>query len=196
MRKLCPRGLPYVALGCAILAAQTSKADTILINDLPGLITVSVTDPVREQASSGAGFADVTINPLAYGATLIDGAPQDEWLFVEARQGFASDFATLNGSDTAVDFHFFSMDEMLTFYDGPTIVENGEVQVLVRLEWSDGTIDTIEFQSTEPTPEPSTLLLLCTSMLGVGATGRRKYFSRVFSNARARGVSAARRLRS
>src|SRR5712672_112047 len=47
MRKLRPRGLPYVALGCAILATQTLKADTILFNDLLGLITVSVTDPVR-----------------------------------------------------------------------------------------------------------------------------------------------------
>ena len=73
------------------------------------------------------------------------------------------------------------------------IVENGDVQTFWSLEWSDGTIDTFEFKSTEPAPEPSTLLLLCTGMLGVGATGRRKYFSRVFSNARTRGVSAAAR---
>ena len=71
------------------------------------------------------------------------------------------------------------------------IVENGDVQTITTLVWSDGTIDTIEFISTEPTPEPSTLLLLCTGMVGVGATGRRRYFSRVFSNTRTRGVSAA-----
>ena len=61
-------------------------------------------------------------------------------------------------------------------------VENGAVQTIAEFRWSDGTIDTIQFKSIE-IPEPSTLLLLGTGMLGVGTAGRRKYFSRVFSNA-------------
>jgi hypothetical protein len=83
MRRLRPCGLLYVALGCAVLATQTLKADTILINDLPGLFTFSVTDPVREQASIEApGFADVTIfNPP--GATLIDSPGLFEILVME-----------------------------------------------------------------------------------------------------------------
>jgi hypothetical protein len=183
MRRLRPRGLLYVALGCAILATQTLKADTILINDLPGLFTVSVTDPVREQASGGIGFADVTIfNPP--GATLICCTGQDllaEWLVLEpptlCRGPFdcASDFITLDGSelpsgDTILDF-FFSVRVAPFFADcseEPCIVENGDVQPFAGfLEWSDGTIDTIEFKSTEAVPEPSTLLLLCTGVLGV-----------------------------
>ena len=183
MRRLRPRGLLYVALGCAILATQTLKADTILINDLPGLFTVSVTDPVREQASSGIGFADVAIfNPP--GATLIGGGELlAEWLVLEpptlCRGPFdcASDFITLDGvelpsGDTILDF-FFSVRVAPFFTDcftEPCIVENGDVQPFAGfLEWSDGTIDTIEFKSTEAVPEPSTLLLLCTGMLGVGA---------------------------
>ena len=113
MRRLRPRGLPYVALGCAILATQTLKADTILINDLPGLITVSVTDPVREQVSgNGTTFAEVDIHPPVYGATLIDFGDVAEWQFVEPAMGpVASDFAYAYEADLssgpALIFHFF-----------------------------------------------------------------------------------------
>jgi len=182
MRRLRPRGLLYVALGCAILATQTLKADTILINDLPGLFTFSVTDPVREQASIEApGFANVTIfNPP--GATLIAGGGLFEILVMEpvgtgcSPFSCASDFiigdeSDLPSGDTIVDITFTVEDESF-FADcssEPCIQENGDVQNFAALYWSDGTIDTIDFKSTEPAPEPSTLLLLCTGILGVGA---------------------------
>ena len=200
MRRLCPRGLPYVALGCAILAAQTLKADTILINDQAGLVTVSVTDPVREQASTAPGFADVEIhNPP--GATVILNGGLLEWKILEPGQdpsGFnypISDVMTadefdLPSGDTILSLDFFSGNGFSAECSSEAcIVESGDIQTFWSLEWSDGTIDTFEFKSTEPAPEPSTLLLLCTGMLGVGAIGRRKYFSRVFSNADTRGVS-------
>ena len=197
MRRLCPRGLPYVALVCAILATPTLKADTILINDQAGLVTVSVTDPVREQASTAPGFADVEIhNPP--GATVILNGGLLEWKILEPGQdpsGFhypISDVMTadefdLPSGDTILSLDFFSGDGF-DCSSGPCIVESGDIQTFWALYWSDGTIDTFEFKSTEPAPEPSTLLLLCTGILGVGATGRRKYFSRVFSGAGPRGA--------
>jgi hypothetical protein len=206
MRRLRPRGLPYVALGCAILATQTLKADTILFNDLPGLVTVSVTDPVREQVLSFGVEASVLINPPD-GATLMGGG-LFELLLLEPGSGCCYGFYAVSdailiesGTETpngSAFIGFGSADDSIifTYCPGACIVENGQVQDITSVEWSDGTIDTIQFQSTEPAPEPSTLLLLCTAMFGVGATGRRKYFSRVFSNARTRAVSAARRLRS
>jgi hypothetical protein len=204
MRRLRPLGLPYVALGCAILATQTLKADTILFNDLPGLVTVSVTDPVREQVHSWTGGASVVINPPD-GATLINGG-LFELLLLEPGSaccyGFyaVSDGILINTESPGFPgfVRFDSADDSIifTYCPGACIVENGQVQDITSVEWSDGTIDTIQFQSTEPAPEPSTLLLLCTAMLGVGATGSRKCFSRVFFNARTCGVSDARRLRS
>ena len=196
MRRLCLRGLACVALACAILATQTLKADTILINDQAGLVTVSVTDPVPEQVYTAPGFADVEIyNPP--GATVILNGGLLEWKILEPTgvpypisDVITADEFDLPSGDTILSLTFSSGDGFDCF-SGGCIVESGDFQTFWALYWSDGTIDTFAFKSTEPVPEPSTLLLLCTGMLGVGATGRRKNFLRVFSNTRTRGVSAA-----
>jgi len=103
MRRLRPRGLPYVALGCAILATQTLKADTILFSDLAEEFTVSVTDPVREQVHGSGSGAFVLISPPD-GATLIAGGGVAYWRILEPGTVFRgpldpviqSDFVDLN----------------------------------------------------------------------------------------------------
>lgn len=141
-------------------------------------------------------------------ATVILNGGLLEWKILEPGTVFSGFVYRLSDVMTADEFDLPSGDTILSldFFSGDAfsadcsseacIVESADVQTFWALYWSDGTIDTFEFKSTEPAPEPSTLLLLCTGMLGVGTMGRRKYFSRVLSNACARGVSPARRLRS
>jgi PEP-CTERM motif-containing protein len=56
----------------------------------------------------------------------------------------------------------------------PSIIETGGVQTAFTLSWSDQTSDLIQFQSDLDTPEPGTLLLLGTGLLGLGPALRRR----------------------
>ena len=50
-----------------------------------------------------------------------------------------------------------------------TIIETGGIQNALTVAWSDGTVDTIRFQSdVAPVPEPSSLLL---SLVGLALVG-------------------------
>jgi len=49
-----------------------------------------------------------------------------------------------------------------------TIIENGGIQTALTVAWTDGTVDTIRFQSDVPVPEPSSLLL---SLVGLALVG-------------------------
>lgn len=50
-----------------------------------------------------------------------------------------------------------------------TIIENGGIQTALTVSWSDGSIDTINFQSdVAPVPEPSSFLLLVAGLTLVG----------------------------
>lgn len=54
--------------------------------------------------------------------------------------------------------------------------ENGQIQTAGQVVWSDGSIDTVKFQS-DVTPEPATMLLFGTGLLGIGFAIRRKHLA-------------------
>jgi len=56
--------------------------------------------------------------------------------------------------------------------DGCPIVEDGTFQTIGTIKWSDGTVDTIQFHGE--VPEPSSLALLATSLIGIGLAVKRK----------------------
>ena len=62
----------------------------------------------------------------------------------------------------------------------PSISETGGVQTAFTLSWSDGTSDTIQFQSDlDPVPEPGTLILFASGLVSVMGLARRKILTRV-----------------
>lgn len=56
----------------------------------------------------------------------------------------------------------------------PSIVETGGVQLAGNIYWSDGSVDTINFISDVEAPEPGTLFLLGSGLLGLGYFTRRR----------------------
>lgn len=61
---------------------------------------------------------------------------------------------------------------------GCALTEDGTVQIASTVTWSDGAVDTIQFQSADsPTPEPSSLILLGTGVLGLIGAARRKWLA-------------------
>jgi hypothetical protein len=57
---------------------------------------------------------------------------------------------------------------------GCNVRENGLLYTLDTITWSDGTVDTINFQAI---PEPSSLVLVSTCLLGLAGIFKRKLFS-------------------
>jgi PEP-CTERM motif len=88
-------------------------------------------------------------------------------------------------TDTTLPLFFTSNPEGLNqFCFGPcTTIEDGTVQTAGTVTWSDGTVDTIKFQSDvneapPAVPEPGTLLLFGSGLISIVGFARRKLFTR------------------
>lgn len=148
---------------------STVMADTITFNDLTDNVFITTTSARVTGVSCGTNslseFCLLTLNPPSSTAILLSSS--------SATLGIAEDGST-SGSDEILygqivgtqilPFNFFSdLDPGATIITcSPPItnclMETGALQTAFQLFWSDGTLDTIQFQSG--IPEPASWLLL------------------------------------
>jgi len=173
-----------------VLVPQSSLADTIIFHDLSAPVTVSVTDPSRELALFDIGVVEVQVcGPN--NATLM-GYDQHGALYfpiIEPNEPspfgsnvLLSDLLLVDFEPTLALVDFFSYEgrniswNCRDFPEFPCIAETGGIQTATELLWSDGTVDTIQFQSdiSSDIPEPSTVMLLATVAGLTMFVGRRR----------------------
>jgi len=196
---LVPRLSVWLLPCILVLLPQSSSADTIIFHDLSEPVTVSGTDPSRDVVLFEPGYVEVQV----YGpnnATLVgfergpllvfiiepnvpipsaDNVPMSDALHVDFEPTLALvDFASFDdapypglggGGPFLADCSFSTLDYFC-------MAETGGIQTVTELLWSDGTVDTIQFQSdiSSDIPEPSTVMLLATVAGLTMFVGRRR----------------------
>ena len=156
------------------------NAATILFEDLTDNVSVVTTAPNRVTNLNCGGdptneFCNLDLSAPP-GAISVS-APQNVGFAEGPGPSLESDDILagigVGGSFVVVEFASFDPGPNFALCNAPppsTIcgVENGTVQTAFQLSWSDGTVDTIQFQSdVEPAPEPATMLLLAAGLAGL-----------------------------
>jgi hypothetical protein len=172
------------------LLATAAKADTIVFDEAMGPLTVSgssrLTNVSCKTIVEAQAFRCIARLLGPPGAVLVSETDlfspgTDEGV---AEPGFPPQTAADGGLDSAflpgnttVDLQFF--DNFTPFIgfgacaDGCPITEDGTFQTMGTITWSDGTVDTIQFHG-ETVPEPSSLVLFATGLIGIGLGVKRK----------------------
>lgn len=168
-----------------VLLPQSSLADTIIFNDLTDVLSVSVTDPNREIVFLSESFERADVIVLAPNNATLLNRGLFEIAFIEPNVPAPDPFnvptsdSMLIESVTSQSGISFVSDPDAPFVSECAVitceVETGEIQTVTELLWSDGTVDTIQFQSdVNEIPEPSTVLLLATVAGLTMFVGRRR----------------------
>lgn len=187
--------------GLIVLASVCPcRAGVIVVNDLTDQLSVSASDPTRMPPPEiGVGFEGLTQHILApagttlvsymiyNGVTVLPNAgifPGFVLLVAEPEQrDQVSDIVNLDvGSGaTEVILGFQSDSEIGLFppcaeFRSCQIIEDGTQQFAYALNWSNGTVDTIRFQS-DAVPEPTNMTLLNSLVVGLGLAIRTRKIS-------------------
>ena len=185
--------LPCAALAVALLAAGPANASTILFNDLTSspFITVTGADASRvivganPCVSDGSGGETCTVfvsTPAAYVQGAGVGIQGNANIFETGSGILISDTyletpTFVNGLLIGFSLTFRSNDVQPLAPNARSINEDGTVQSLDQLQWSNGTsiiaVDQINFASTDAVPEPATMSLIGFSCLAFGLIRRR-----------------------
>lgn len=180
--------LALAGLLAASLFASQLRADTIVIHDLtddvPTITQIGTDSTITPISASPEGLSfflsrnnTTVMDPTSvltvglseptspggviFASDLLGVSPQTP---NELRVSFNSDPV---GAEGQIEACFF-------VFGGCVAVENGQPQDVAIIHWNDGTSDTIQIESdineSNPTPEPSSLLLLGTGLLALGFT--------------------------
>lgn len=182
--------------GGLLLIAVPSRADTFTFNDLTQ--SFSVSSLIHDGSSDTISKLSCGVSPIGTEFCFFDvssndpnatiTAPQNQLLAVgEPDFVLVSDLLglnlTLNSAGTPTGYILSFLSDPLS--RNPTcnslgtcqIAETGQVQPVFSVTWSNGTTDTIQFASDVDTPEPASLILLATGLLGVAGAARRKWLA-------------------
>ena len=175
---------------CTIVMSGPVLADVLTFNDLTDELTFTTSNPTRLQSGSCFTGEDescsVIVEPPSLSAFVTS---KDLIIYVGDPNGFLSDAVSISclsggcgvtdgtvqvGFDSTLD----SVHVPCALIGGCSVIEDGTVQTVASITWSDGTTDSIRFQSDvgeAAVPETSPIVLLLVPLVVVAVKQNFKF---------------------